>query len=63
LKIYFPLLKIMASRMPTSYGPQATQMNEKPASESSLDLTLMQHPCDENPKPREVRVHFEIDPP
>jgi hypothetical protein len=23
----------------------------------------MQHPCDENPKPREVRVHFEIDPP
>jgi len=53
----------MASRMPTSYGPQATQMNEKPASESSLDLTLMQHPCDENPKPREVRAHFEIDPP
>jgi hypothetical protein len=53
----------MASRMPTSYVPQATQMNEKPASESSLDLTLMQHPCDENPKPREVRAHFEIDPP
>jgi hypothetical protein len=23
----------------------------------------MQHPCDENPKPREVRAHFEIDPP
>jgi hypothetical protein len=38
-------------------------VNEKPTSKSSLDLTLMQHPCDEDPKPREVRVHLEVDPP
>jgi hypothetical protein len=38
----------MASRMPTSYGPQATQMNEEPTPKSSLDLTLTQHPHDED---------------
>ncbi len=37
-------------------------MNEELASESSLDLTLMQHFCDENLKPRKVRAHLEIDP-
>jgi len=36
--------------MATSYGLQASQMNEEPALESSLDLTLTQHPCDEDPK-------------
>jgi hypothetical protein len=41
----------MASRMITSYEPQAAQVNEEPPSESSLNLTLMQHPCDEDPKP------------
>jgi hypothetical protein len=38
-------------------------VNEEPALESSLDLTLTQHPCDENPKPWEVHVHLEVDPP
>jgi hypothetical protein len=32
------------------YRPQAAQVNEEPPLESSLDLTLMQHSCDENPK-------------
>jgi len=41
----------MASRMVTSYGPQAAQANEKPPPESSLDLTLTQHPRDEEPEP------------
>jgi hypothetical protein len=41
LKIWpFPFLEIMASRMVTSYGPQAAQANEEPPPESSLDLTL-----------------------
>ncbi len=53
----------MASRMATSYGPQVTQVNEEPTLESSLDLTLMQHPCDDDPAPREVHTHLEIDPP
>jgi hypothetical protein len=48
--------------MATSYGPQATQVNEEPTMESSLNLTLMQHPRDEDPKPRKVRAHFEVDP-
>jgi hypothetical protein len=42
----------MASHMATSYGPQVVQVNEEPASESSLDLTLMQHPRDEDLTPR-----------
>jgi hypothetical protein len=37
--------------MATSYEPQATQMNEEPTLESSLDLTLTQHPRDEEPEP------------
>ncbi len=37
-------------------------MNEELALESSLDLTLMQHPCDENPEPRKVHAHLEVDP-
>jgi hypothetical protein len=52
----------MVLRMATSYGPQVTQVNEEPAMESSLNLTLTQHPCDEDPKPREVRAHLEVDP-
>jgi len=62
LKIYFPFLKIMVSRMATSYRFQTTQMNEKSALESSLNLILMQHPCDENPNPQEVHACFEVDP-
>jgi hypothetical protein len=52
----------MASRMVTSYGPQAAQVNEKPPPESSLDLTLTQHLRDEEPEPREVHVRLEVEP-
>ncbi len=48
--------------MATSYGPQAAQVNEESALKSFLDLTLMQHPRDEDPKPQEVGVHLEVDP-
>jgi hypothetical protein len=60
---FFHFLEYMASRMTTSYGPQATQVNEEPPSESSLNLTLTQHPHDENPEPREVRLRLEVEPP
>jgi hypothetical protein len=53
----------MASRMATTYRPQAAQANEEPPLESSLDLTLMQHPRDEEPKIREVCLHLEVEPP
>jgi hypothetical protein len=53
----------MALHMVTSYGSQTAQANEEPPSESSLDLTLTQHPRDEEPEPREVRAHFEVEPP
>ncbi len=49
--------------MVTSYGPQTTQVNEKLLSESSLDLTLTQHPRDEEPEPREVHTCLEVEPP
>jgi len=53
----------MASRTITSYGPQAEWANEEPPLESSLDLTLTQHPRDEEPEPREVRACLEVEPP
>jgi hypothetical protein len=53
----------MVSRMVTFYGPQVAQMNEKPPPESSLDLTLTQHPRDEEPELREVRARLEVEPP
>jgi hypothetical protein len=62
-KISSFFLEIMALRMATSYRPQTMQMNEKPAPKSSLDLTLMQHPRDEDPTPQEVRVCLEVNPP
>jgi hypothetical protein len=49
--------------MVTSYGPQTTQANEELPSELSLDLTLTQHPHDEEPEPREVRARLEVKPP
>ncbi len=52
----------MALRTITSYGPQVAQANEEPPPESSLDLTLTQHPCDEEPEPREVRARLEVKP-
>jgi len=49
--------------MATSYKPQVVQMNEEPVLESSSDLTLTQHPCDEDPELREVCACLEVDPP
>jgi hypothetical protein len=63
LKIFTLFLVIMASRTVTFYGLQAAQANEEPPSESSLDLTLTQHPRDEELKPREVCAHLEVEPP
>jgi hypothetical protein len=63
LKIFPLFLEIMASCIVTSYGPQATQANEELPSRSSLDLTLTQHPRDEEPEPREVHAHLEVEPP
>ncbi len=40
----------MASRMVASYGPQVAQTNEEPPPETSLNLTLTQHPRDEEPE-------------
>jgi len=60
---FFPFLEIMVSRMVTSYRPQATPANEEPPPESSLNLTLTQHPRDEEPKPREVHARLEVEPP
>jgi hypothetical protein len=63
LKIFPLFLANMASRTVTSYGPQAAQANEEPPLESSLDLTLTQHPRDEELEPREVRACLEVEPP
>jgi hypothetical protein len=38
-------------------------VNEKSALKSLLDLTLMQNPCDEDFKPREVHTRLEVNPP
>jgi len=53
----------MASRMVTSYRPQAAQANEEPPPESSLDLTLTRHLRDEKPEPQEVCACLEVEPP
>jgi hypothetical protein len=53
----------MASRTITSNGPQVAQANEESPPESSLDLTLTQHPRDEEPELREVRARLEVEPP
>ncbi len=53
----------MASRTIASCRPQAAQANEEPPPESSLALTLTQHPRDEEPEPREVRARLEVEPP
>jgi hypothetical protein len=48
--------------MTTSYGLQATQVNEVSPPESSLDLTLTQHPHDENLEPQEVHPRLGVEP-
>ncbi len=53
----------MASCMVSFYGPQAAQVNEESPPESSLDLTLTQHPRDKEPELREVRARLEVEPP
>ncbi len=53
----------MASRMVTSYEPKAAQANEELPPESFLNLTLTQHPRDEELEPREVRACLAIKPP
>jgi len=52
----------MASHMVTSYEPQAALVNEKLLPKSFLDLTLTQHPRNEEPKPWKVCVRFEVEP-
>ncbi len=53
----------MASHMVMSYGPQGAQVNEEPPPESFLDLTLTQHPHDEDPELQKVRARLEVEPP
>jgi len=53
----------MASRTVTSYEPQTAQANEELPSESFFDLTLTQHPRDEEFEPRKVRARLEVEPP
>jgi len=53
----------MALRTVTSYGSQVAQANEELPPKSSLDLTLTQHPRNEEPEPREVRARLEVEPP
>ncbi len=48
--------------MVTSYGPQVARVNEELSLESFLDLTLTQHPCDEDLEPREVCTCLEVEP-
>jgi hypothetical protein len=43
-------------------GLKLHKQNEESLLESSLDLTLTQHPRDEEPEPREVRIHLEVEP-
>jgi hypothetical protein len=63
LKIFPLFLANMASRTVTSYEPQTAQANEELPSESFFDLTLTQHPRDEEFEPRKVRARLEVEPP
>ncbi len=63
LKIFPLFLANMVSRTVTSYEPQTTQANEELPSESFFDLTLTQHPRDEEFEPRKVRARLEVEPP
>jgi hypothetical protein len=48
--------------MATSYGLQTAQVNKEFPLKSSLDLTLMQHPHDEDPEPQEVHLRLQVEP-
>jgi hypothetical protein len=70
LSIWF-WLKIWPFSSPWNYGIAHGHLlrvvirivNEKPPPESSLDLTLTQHPHDEEPEPWEVHARLEVEPP
>jgi hypothetical protein len=49
--------------MITSYMFQVAQMNEKSPSKSSLDLRLIQHLRNEDPKPWEMHLCLKIETP
>ncbi len=53
----------MTACMAMSYEPQVAQVNEESTPKSFLDLTLMQHPCDEDVASQEVCAYLEVDPP
>ncbi len=53
----------MALHMAMSYKPQAAQVNEKSAPETSLNLMLTQHPRDEDLELWKVRIFLEVNPP
>jgi len=48
--------------MAITYEPQATQVNEEPPLRSSLDLTLTQHPHDEDHELRKMHIRLEVEP-
>ncbi len=52
----------MAPCMTTFYKPQVTQMNEKPPRKLSLDLTLTQHPHDEDHELQQVHLCLKVEP-
>jgi hypothetical protein len=52
----------MVSRMIMFYEPQIAQMNKNLPQKSSLDLTLTQHLCHEDPELQEVCPHLKIEP-
>jgi hypothetical protein len=58
----FPFLEFMVLCITTSYELQVSQMNEEFPHELSLDLTLAQHPRDEDFESRKVRPRLEVDP-
>jgi hypothetical protein len=58
----FLFLEFMASRMATFYGLHAAHVNEELPQELSLNLTLTQHFCDENPTSRKVHPHLKLNP-
>ncbi len=60
---FFPFLEFMALHMTTFHGLQAAKMNEELPQELSLNVTLTQHLCDENPELWEVRFCFKVEPP
>jgi len=57
----FPFIKFIALHMIMFYKFQITQMIKDLPWKSSLNLTLTQHPCNEDPKPWKMRLHFKVE--